>query len=62
MFECVLNDIKLQRTPQYHLKMSIVAYFLSEYDMQAVKDLGYKSRAEAHREISAVFNVFGNYL
>ena len=42
--------------------LSIIAYYLSEYDLKAVKALGYSNRAEAFREISKVFNNQNNYL
>ena len=42
--------------------LSIIAFFLSEYDMQAVASLGYKNRVEAIREISAMYDRNSNYL
>lgn len=42
--------------------LSIIAFFLSEYDMTAVKSLGYGNRSEAIREISAIYLRNSNYL
>ena len=42
--------------------LSIIAYYLSEYDMQAVSALGYTSRNQAFREISARMGRENNYL
>lgn len=42
--------------------LSIIAYYLSEYDMDAVISLGYQNRAQAIREISEKFNRPNNYL
>ena len=40
----------------------IIAYYLSEYDINAVSKLGYASRSEAFREISKLFGKNNNYL
>lgn len=42
--------------------LSIIAYYLSEYDMKAVMALGYITRTEAFKNISVVFNHDNNYL
>lgn len=42
--------------------MHVIAYYLSEYDMEAVKTLGYSSCAEAFREIGRHFRKNNNYL
>lgn len=42
--------------------MDIIAYYLSEYDMEAVEILGYASRSEAFREIGRIFGKNNNYL
>lgn len=42
--------------------LSIIAYYLSEYDMQAVKLLGYKNRSQAFSDISLKMNHENNYL
>lgn len=42
--------------------LSIIAYYLSEYDMNAVKALGYRTRSEAMKEISAAAGRDNNYL
>ncbi len=42
--------------------LSIIAYYLSEYDMDAVITLGYQNRAQAIREISEKFKRSNNYL
>lgn len=42
--------------------LSIIAYYLSEFDMEAVTFLGYKNRSEAIREISNVYDRNNNYL
>ncbi|HOO52578.1 MAG TPA: HNH endonuclease signature motif containing protein, partial [Alphaproteobacteria bacterium] len=41
---------------------SIIAYYLSEYDMDAVVALGYKSRNEAFKQISISLDHDNNYL
>ena len=51
----ILNDPVLKKIPENNLIISVVAYFLSEYDNQAVKDLGFKTSAEAYRVISSLF-------
>jgi len=42
--------------------LSIIAYYLSKFDMQAVFELGYKNRTIAFAEISALFCHDNNYL
>ena len=42
--------------------LSIIAYYLSEYDMQAVETLGYPNRSVAFSEISIVMGKPDNYL
>ncbi len=42
--------------------LSIIAYYLSEYDMHAVTILGYNNRSEAFRELSIIFKKENNYL
>ena len=42
--------------------LSIIAYYLSEYDLNAVKALGYNNRSEAFRELSVIFKRENNYL
>lgn len=42
--------------------LSIIAYYLSEYDMEAVEQLGYKTRREAFEDISFLFRKENNYL
>ena len=42
--------------------LDIMAYYLSEYDMEAIEKLGFSSRAEAFREIGAIFGKNNNYL
>ncbi len=42
--------------------LSIIAYFLSEYDMKAVMMLGYSNRSQALSEISKIFGKDNNYL
>ena len=42
--------------------MDIIAYYLSEYDIDAVFKLGYASRSEAFREIGSLFGKNNNYL
>lgn len=42
--------------------LSIIAYFLSEYDMDAVHALGYKTRSEAMKRISVAAGRDNNYL
>jgi predicted HNH restriction endonuclease len=43
-------------------ELSIIAYFLSEYDMDAVAALGYKTRSEAFKQISITLDHDNNYL
>lgn len=52
--------IKLQNKSSRLL--SIIAYYLSEYDMEAVTRLGYKNRTQALQKISEKFNRPNNYL
>lgn len=42
--------------------LSLIAYYLSKYDMDAVHKLGYQTRTEALREISALFGHANAYL
>ena len=42
--------------------LSIIAYYLSEYDMDAVHTLGFKTQKEAFKQISVCFNKDNNYL
>jgi hypothetical protein len=42
--------------------LSIIAYYLSEYDIKAVRALGYKSRAEAFKQISIALDYDNNYI
>ena len=42
--------------------LDIMAYYLSEYDMEAIEKLGFSSRAAAFREIGAIFGKNNNYL
>lgn len=42
--------------------LSIIAYYLSEYDMRAVETLGYPNRSVAFSEISTVMGKPDNYL
>lgn len=42
--------------------LSIIAYYLSEYDMMAVKALGYRTRSEAMKAISVAAGRDNNYL
>ncbi len=42
--------------------LSIIAYYLSEYDMKAVCELGYKTRTDAIKEISCLIGRANNYL
>lgn len=42
--------------------LSIIAYYLSEYDMRAVETLGYPNRSVAFSEISIVMGKPDNYL
>ncbi len=43
-------------------RLSLVAYYLSKFDLQAVERLGYSTRAEAMREISARLGSDNEYL
>ena len=42
--------------------LSIIAYYLSEYDLRAIRELGYKTRAEAFKDISIKLGRDNNYL
>lgn len=42
--------------------MDIIAYYLSEYDMDAVSKLGYSSRSEAFQKLGILFGKNNNYL
>ncbi|WP_317856027.1 HNH endonuclease [Chakrabartyella piscis] len=42
--------------------MSIIAYFLSEYDLEAVKALGYKNRKLCFEGVSSFFKLNDDYL
>ena len=42
--------------------MDIIAYYLSEYDMDAIYALGYVSRSDAFRKIGSLFGKNNNYL
>lgn len=42
--------------------LSIIAYFLSEYDMKAVTALGFENRTQAFTSISKIFSKNNNYL
>lgn len=42
--------------------MDIIAYYLSEYDMDAVNKLGFNSRSEAFKQIGWIFGKNNNYL
>ena len=42
--------------------LSIIAYYLSEYDTAALQALGFKTQTAAFKEISVLFNRDNNYL
>ena len=42
--------------------LDIIAYYLSEYDIDAVNKLGYSSRSEAFKKIGCLFGKNNNYL
>ena len=42
--------------------LTIVAYYLSEYDLEAVHELGYTNRTEAFTSISSLAGRDNNYL
>jgi hypothetical protein len=42
--------------------LSIIAYYLSEYDSRAINDLGFKSATQAFEEISLLFGRNKNYI
>ena len=60
MRQTIRGDGSLQNLSSKAL--SIIAYYLSEYDIDAVISLGFKNRAQAIREISKKFNRPENYL
>lgn len=43
-------------------ELSVIAYYLSEYDEKAVNELGYKTRTEAFSDISYLLGRENNYL
>lgn len=43
-------------------KISIIAYYLSKFDMDAVNKLGFNSRSEAFKQIGQIFGKNNNYL
>lgn len=43
-------------------ELSVIAYYLSEYDMRAVIELGYHNRSAAFKDISIVMGRDNNYL
>ena len=43
-------------------ELSVIAYYLSEYDMKAVKELGFRTRQEAFNEISVIMGSEKNYM
>jgi len=45
-----------------NMRLSIIAYYLSKYDLKAVNKLGYKNRAEAINDISTKLGTGNNYL
>lgn len=46
----------------YSKECSIIAYFFSKFDEEAVTALGYSSRAEAFRHLTKLFNKKTNYI
>ena len=42
--------------------LSIIAFYLSEYDIRAVKELGFSNRSEAFKAISILMGRDNNYL
>ena len=42
--------------------LSVIAYYLSEFDMDAVHELGYKTRNEAMKQLSVLMGRDNNYL
>ncbi len=42
--------------------LSIIAFYFSEFDLDAIKVLGYKNRTQAFKEISILFERENNYL
>lgn len=47
---------------EQNAKLSVIAYYLSKFDMEAVKKLGYSNRNEAMRNISLIIGSGNNYL
>lgn len=45
-----------------NMRLSVIAYYLSKYDLQAIDKLGYKSRAEALKDVSMKLGNGNNYL
>ena len=43
-------------------ELSVIAYYLSKFDMKAVRSLGYKTRTEAFIAISEIMGRPNNYL
>ena len=60
MIEHIIDDIELKDIPLNNLLVSIIAYFISEYDTQAINELGYKTKDEAFKDLSAIFGKFEN--
>lgn len=46
----------------YSKECSIIAYFFSKFDEEAVTALGYSSRSEAFRHLTELFNKKPNYI
>lgn len=44
------------------MKLSIIAYYLSKYDLKATRELGYKNRTDAISDISTKLGNGNNYL
>lgn len=45
-----------------NMRLSVIAYYLSKYDLQAISKLGYKNRADALKNISTKLGNGNNYL
>lgn len=45
-----------------NIRLSVIAYYLSKYDLQAIKKLGYSNRTEAFHDISTKLGNGNNYL
>ena len=43
-------------------QLSVIAYFLSKYDVEAVKELGFSTQQKALSELSALFGHANAYL